>query len=73
MRIYAIHSCRNTSRPYCHKATGTRLGRQLLAKEERMFLTQVEVRWSVGVEVPEGVRPSPANRGQLGMNVVLFM
>ena len=34
-----------------------------------MFLTQVEIWWSVGVKVPEGVRPSPANRGQLGMNV----
>ena len=42
-------------------------------QRKRTFLTQVEVRWSVGIKVPEGVRPSPANGGQLEMNVVLFM
>ena len=35
-----------------------------------MFLTQVELWWSVGVKVPEGVRPSPANTEQLRMNVL---
>ena len=34
-----------------------------MTERNRMFLTQVEIWWSVGVKVPEGVRPSPANTG----------
>ena len=39
-------------------------------RKRAMFLTQVEIWWSVSVKVPEGVRPSPANTGQLRMNVL---
>ena len=46
---------------------------QMTERNRAMCLTQVEVWWSVGVNVPEGVRPSPANTEQLRMNVLRHM
>ena len=43
---------------------------QMNERNRAMFLTQVEIWWSVGVKVPESVRPSPANTKQLRMNVL---
>ena len=49
---------------------GQLLFAEMTERKRAMFLTQVEIWWSVGVKVPEGVRPSPANTGQLRMNVL---